>query len=120
MATSFAPPLPPDVVRQQQQAVPPAVRFMQNAGAMQAMEPEVDPSALIKDRMTQVVTLLKEVSNLVTNFKPAAAPYLQMVAKAGSEFMRKIEEGDQPSPPSSMQQAQMPSAPDQAGAVSMG
>lgn len=113
MASMAAPPLPPDVVRQQ---MPPAMQFMQNAGAasQNAMQ-SFNGLAMAKERLQQIVALLKDVADVIVIERPALVKHLQIMAQAGSAIMSEIEANQ----PSEAPQAQMPNPQDAAGAVSM-
>jgi hypothetical protein len=104
-----SPPLPPDVVRQQ---TPPAMQFMQNAGANLQQFNALD---LVKERMQQVVTLLKDVADILATERPALIKHLQIMAQAGSSIMNEIQAGSQQAAP----QQQMPQPEDASGMVSM-
>lgn len=125
MATSAMPPLPPDV---QQQQMPPALRFMQNAGAGQAMgnpAQSFDSGAFAKDRLNQVAALLSDVAKVLVVDKPVLMKPLQLMIQAGSMIMNDLEanspEGGAPPSGGDMpNQAQYPSPETGAGAVSMG
>lgn len=107
MTTS--PPLPPDVVRQQS---PPALQFMQSAGASMQQFNAMD---MAKERLQQVVVLLKDVADVLAQERPALIKHLQIMAQAGSAIMNELQAGSQADSP----QQQMPTPQDAASMVSM-
>lgn len=103
------PPLPPDVIRQQ---TPPALQFMQSAG--QNLQ-QFNALEMVKQDMQQVVSLLKNVADVLSVERPALIKHLQIMAQAGSAIMNEIQAGS----PQAAPQQQMPTPQDTAGMVSM-
>jgi hypothetical protein len=110
-AMSASPPLPPDVLQQQ---VPPAMQFMQRAGAGQAMQ-QFSALDMVKGNLMQIISLLKEVGEVLVIERPALMKHLQIMAQAGSAIMNELQAGS----PEDTPQQQMPTPQDAAGAVSM-
>ncbi len=122
MATSYNPPLPPQL-RQQVAPQPAVMQYaQQGGGAIGVGQPQFEADAFLKERLSQVATLLKEVSDVLAVSKPSLMPVLQVMLEAGSSMMKGIEAGapEGAGPGGAQIQAQVPQPNDQAGAVTMG
>jgi hypothetical protein len=113
-----SPPLPPDVTSQQ---TPPELQFMAGAGAAsQDTLQKFNSLELVKQEMTKVAAILTEVAKVLVVEKPALVKQLQIMVQAGSAIVDDVSRSAG-APPSGAgtPQAQMPSASDTAGSVSM-
>src|SRR5574343_1806317 len=92
MATSYNPPLPPQL---QQQAAPnPVMQYAQmTGGATGAGTPQFQADAFLQERLSQVATILKEVADVLAVSKPSMMPILQVMLEAGASMMKGIEAG---------------------------
>ena len=96
---------------------------MAGAGAAQMSQQALQQTnslGLVKEKMTQVSTILGEVAGVLSLTKPTLMEPLKIMAQAGSAIMNEISQSSG-APPSGdgIPQAQMPVPQDAAGAVSM-
>lgn len=122
MATSYNPPLPPQL---RQQAAPqnPVMQYAQgNGGAAGAGPEQFSADAFLQERLSQVASLMKEIADVLAVSKPSLMPILQVMVEAGSSMMKGIQANapEGAAPNGDQIQAQMQQPTDQAGAVSMG
>lgn len=87
------PPISPDV-EDQQSPVSQYIQNQQGEGG-QAQGPGANAGALVEQKMNQVAGILKEVAQLLVNFKPHVMPVLQKGVQALSMVMNEVQTSKQ-------------------------
>lgn len=124
------PPVPPDVARQQQAAIPPAQRFAAGFKGPQQAAPEdgtdpmnMDGAALADKLLTDAATSLAQAARAIMQVAPELVPILQKMLQAGAELQKGLKDLSQGS--SNGQSGELAPNPQQdagaqGGQVSMG
>jgi hypothetical protein len=115
------PPLPPNVTAQQ---APPQneLAYLRSAGGVEQAGQGGDWGALVKQRLTQIIVLLKDVADVLSVHRPALLSVPKIMIQAGSKLMSDVSDGidNQPAPGADQVQPQNPSPGSATGMVSMG
>lgn len=116
-----APPIPPQVMAQQQAPQSPASQYMAGAGAT----PQFDPNALMASLLNQVAENLGKVAKVLEIVRPELTPLVGKMAQMGSVLMQETQQNTAQgvpggNPNQSPTQLQMPEAENASGALSQG
>jgi hypothetical protein len=120
MATSYNPPLPPEVLRQQVAPISPVAQFAAQGGP-EAAPQATDTSAFLEDRLMQTLAIFKEMAVAISTDKPGLLPLMKVMIEAGSTMLDAVRvPGDSPTPDADAVPAQMPQGATPSQAVTMG